>query len=359
MNLRKNKDKKFKDIINSLEIDETYTQIKKRPKHYNKFIDSIVPIEHYNYMSDLIELPKSKQGFKYLLVVMDLATNKFDIEPMKNKDDETTLKAFKTLLKRKILILPEISLKTDNGTEFKGEFHKFLKEKEIFHKYSMPYRKTQMAPVESLNSSIGRILMNYLNKKTMELNDKNIDETYTNWTDILPEIRKDLNKYRERDLKELIKYQEELNFNPYESKTPKYKIGDVVHYQLDKPQTIKGEKLDTKFRHGDRRFSIDSRKIINILQYPNQPYYRYKLFEMPHVSFTDSQLIPSTKEDNYLSVKKIIGKKTENKKLYYLVWFKGELKKQALYLSKDNLIEDGFEDEIKEFEKENRKKKKK
>jgi hypothetical protein len=61
-----------------------------------------VPEKDFNYMSDLIELPQTDKGFKWLLVVMDLATNLFDIEPMKNKTAETTLNSFKAIIKRKI-----------------------------------------------------------------------------------------------------------------------------------------------------------------------------------------------------------------------------------------------------------------
>jgi len=107
-------------------------------------------------MADLIMLPKTSDGYKYLLVVMDLAKNDFDIEPLKSKDASATVLAFKKMIKRKWIKLPDISLKTDGGTEFGSEFHKFLLSHKIFHKIAMPYRHTQMAPVESLNRSLTR-----------------------------------------------------------------------------------------------------------------------------------------------------------------------------------------------------------
>lgn len=36
-------------------------------------------------MSDLIVLPETNEGYKYLLVVLDLATNLFDYQPIKRK----------------------------------------------------------------------------------------------------------------------------------------------------------------------------------------------------------------------------------------------------------------------------------
>ena len=64
---------------------DRYVYIDNKQKKYNKFISAIVPEPNFNYMSDLIELPTTTEHYKWLLVVVDLATNLFDIEPMKNK----------------------------------------------------------------------------------------------------------------------------------------------------------------------------------------------------------------------------------------------------------------------------------
>ena len=52
-----------------------------------------------------------------------------------------------------------------------------------------------------------------------------------------------------------------------------------------------------------------------------------------------------------VKVRKIIGSKTEKKKKYYLVHWKGELKKDATWELESNLLEDGLEEYIKEFKK--------
>ena len=38
-------------------------------------------------------------GFKYLFVIVDLATNKFEIEPIKNKESITALNVLKNVLR--------------------------------------------------------------------------------------------------------------------------------------------------------------------------------------------------------------------------------------------------------------------
>jgi hypothetical protein len=342
--LREESSLSFESTLMKLDIDEFFTKDDKKQK-YNKFINSIVPEEDFNFQADLIEMPTTSEGYKWILTVVDLATNEFDLEPMKNKESVSTVKAFQAIMKRKILGYPDVSIKTDGGTEFKGAFRTFIHGKKIMLKTAMPYRKQQMGPVEGLNKTVTRILMNYLNSKSQELN-----KEYHNWTDILPQLREEVNQYRKRDLDQVKKYQGEHYFNPTEPST--YNIGDFVHFKMNRPTDIQGRTLnDGKFRAGDRRYSIESREIVDILNYNDDPYYRYKLKDMPHVSYSEYELKPSQQKDNYYVVKKIIGKKTEKKIKYYLIHWKGQLKKKATWEKASDLIEDGLEDEIKEFDK--------
>lgn len=289
-------------------------------------------------------LPTTSEGYKWLLAVMDLATNEFDIEPMKNKEAKTTLEAFKKMIKRKIIVLPKISLKTDGGSEFKGQFDKYMTDNKIFHKIAMPYRKTQMSPVEALNKSLARLLMTYLQNKTEEEG-----EDYNDWTDIIGEVRTELNKYRERDLDKVKEYQAHHSFNPGSEKA-KFKVGDIVHYKLSRPVDTYGNLLTSNFREGDRKYSVDTREVTSVLPYPDEPWYRYKLKGLSHVSFSKHELKPAKEkvETTYV-VKKIIGKKTINKVKHYLVWWKGFLKNDSTWEPEDQLIEDGFENYIKAF----------
>ena len=133
------------------------------------------------------------------------------VQALKNKEALTTVSSFKNILKRKILNLPEISFKTDNGSEFVGEFDQYLQKNKVWHKLSMPYRKRQMAPVEGLNG----------------VNEQGKD--YNDWSDILPQIRKEVNAYRERDLNELKSYQHEHFFDITKAGKPKYSIGNYVY----------------------------------------------------------------------------------------------------------------------------------
>jgi hypothetical protein len=351
--LRENSSQSFQDVIKDVGINEFYTQPDSK-KRYNKFITAVVPEEDFNYMSDLIEMPTTSKGFKWLLDMLDLATNEFDIEPMKNKTANSTMNAFKLIIKRGILKQPEISLKTDGGSEFLGAFRKFLTDHGIMHKIALPYRKQQMGPVEGLNRIVARILMTYLNDKSVELN-----KDYNEWTDILDIVREEVNKYRKRDLDKLKEYQSKRFFDPTKAGEPEFQIGDYVHWKMDRPTDIRGTPInDGKFRMGDRMFSIETRKIVDILCYPSKPFYRYKLHDMPNVSYGASELKQSEQEGDFYEVKRILDKTIDADGVtFYKVWWKGYLKADADWVEKDQLIEDGLEDELADFEKENVKKK--
>ncbi len=68
-----------------------------------------------------------------------------------------------------------------------------------------------------------------------------------------------------------------------------------------------------------------------------------------NVSYAESELMPAKQKEETYTVKSIIDKKVENKKVYYKIWWKGYLKKDATWEPKDNLIKD-IPNLIKEYE---------
>jgi hypothetical protein len=333
----------MKALLNKLNIDETFT--KQRPIKqpvYNKFKNNLPLKEDYNFMADLIELPETKKKFKYLLTVVDLASDEFDIEPLKTKTPAEVLEAFKTMIKRKHIKLPYASIRTDNGNEFKGSFNKYLTEQGVLHKKNLPNRHKQMANVEALNKQLVRLFNGYMNGK-----EKKLKKIYREWTDIINIVRTDLNEYRKKT------YNNPLPKSTFDYKKvgePKFKLGDIVHYRLDRAENALGNKQPTpNFRVGDYRYSAVPKKIINVSIFNDEPYYRYILDGMPNVSYSKYELILSNKKDTKFKVKKLLEKKRIKGKLHYLVWWIGYKKSEATWEPMDKLIEDGFGDEINEF----------
>ena len=337
----------MKKILEKLNIDEELTkQVRNKQKNYNSIKNNIPLKEDYNFMADLIVLPETKQKFKYLLTVVDLATDEFDIEALKSKTPDEVLEAFKAIIKRKHIKMPYASIRTDNGTEFKGAFNKWLLESGVLHKYGLAGRHKQMANVEALNKQVVRILNGYMNEK-----EKKTKKVYREWTDILPFVRKELNSLRKKDLNKL-ENNVVRDFDNIFKVKPKYKIGDVVHEKLDTPENALGHKQPTeKFRVGDYRFSSIPKKIVKVLYFDDKPHYRYLLEGIPNASYSENELKPSKEKETKYKVKKILNKKKIKNIVHYLVWWDKFKKSEATWEPEKKLIEDGLKDLIDEFNK--------
>lgn len=333
----------MKAILEKLKIDETFTKPRSsKQKVFNHIKNNIPLVEDYNFMADLVELPLTKKNNKFLLSVVDLATDEFDIEPLQNKTPEDVLNAYKKMFKRKYIKKPHATLRTDNGNEFKGIFTKWLEDEDIFHKVNLPNRHTQMANVEALNKQLVRLFNGYMNMK-----EEKTGKTYKEWDDIIDYVRTELNKIRKKTLKK-------FNINDYPlpntTQKQKFKTGDIVHYKLDWAENALGNKQPSpNFRVGDYRYSRVPKKIIKTLYMNDYPYYRYILEGMPNVSYSEYQLMPSKEKATKYKVKSIIGKRTKNKKNEYLVWWDGYKKSESTWEPEKQLIEDGFQDEINNY----------
>ena len=342
---------------------KTFTQVIQKPKHYNKVKDNTLLKENYNFMADLLFLPKTKQGFQYAFVIVDLATDEIDIEPIANIDSSNIVKSIYTISKRPyIQIKPDIgqSIRTDSGTEFQGSFKKWMYNNSILLRTAQPNRHIQVANVERLNGILGTLLNGYMNSK-----EEQTGKVYKEWTDKLDIIRKDLNKIRkkklpddiftylypswnaEKEIKSTSKKKKEIQ---YEMIKPKYKKGDLVYVVLETPENALGKKQKGLFRNGDYKLTKEPHKITKVLYYHGKPYYRYLVNTFNGVSYQEAELRPATGEkDEKYKVKQIIGKRTYKNVLQYKVWWKGYAKIFATWEPATRLIEDGLQEYIDEF----------
>ncbi|RYY42881.1 MAG: hypothetical protein EOO06_20520 [Chitinophagaceae bacterium] len=115
----------LKKLIADLELKNPLAKISMKPKKYNKISENMGYLEDSVFMADLITMPKTKQGYRYLLTVCDIATKDFDMEPLKSKESKDVKTAFMKILTRPYLDHP-YDLITDGGTEFKSDFHNYV-----------------------------------------------------------------------------------------------------------------------------------------------------------------------------------------------------------------------------------------
>jgi hypothetical protein len=70
---------------------------------------------------DLLFLPDDN-GYKYLLVIVDVATSTIDCRPLKNKNSENVLKNTLDIYNSGVYLKQPKIIHVDDGTEFKGVF---------------------------------------------------------------------------------------------------------------------------------------------------------------------------------------------------------------------------------------------
>lgn len=341
----------MKTFLQSLNVDETLTKIRRKDNTFNSIKSNIPLISGYNYMMDILHLPYDKQvKTKYLLVLVDLADDSFDIEPVERKDPKTTVQAINEMFQRKYIKVPYASIRTDGGTEFKGEFNAWCSKHGIVHKVGLSNRHIQVANVERLNRELGRVFNGYMRAKSKEL-----DRPYYGWSDILEKTRKALNEIRKKKLPALDKVT-----YPYFSadyKTNKFKVGDLVYRALDEPRNEYDQKLHGGFRMGDFRFEKYPRRITQLLYYPAKfkpGTYRYMLSGIDGASFPEADLIEAKGEiRERKQIKGIADKKEQDGKIMYKVWYKNETKSDADWQPEEEVKEDGGKELIKIFNEKN------
>jgi hypothetical protein len=303
-------------ILKELNINEKYSKPVKIKKEFSKVKDNIPLKADYNFMADLLELPETKKGFKYLLVVVDLATDEFDIEPITNNKSLTVVDAMKKMFKRRYIKKPYASIRTDGGAEFKDAFDKYCYENNILHKVGVAGRHQQTSNVERLNRELGRLFNGYMNAV-----EEKTGEIFKEWVEVVPKVKTMLNDFRKKP-----------EGDPFTDIYPtadltvqsKYKVHDVVYRISEKPLDALGRKQPTQnFRMGDYRWERIPRKIIRVLRYAGKVPIRYILENLPNVAYAENELMPAEEKQAMYVVQSVKAKRTINGVKELLIKWKG------------------------------------
>lgn len=345
---------KFDDILDKLGI------AKKGENSLVKNLTAIPPKEPRNMephtvgaqlfateQLDTLYLPDDN-GFKYLLVIVDIGSRLCDAEPMKTHDTKATIKALEKIYKRGVVKRPK-RLEVDDGTEFKGDFEKhFKKFFTILRKVAG--RSRQQSVVEAKNQQFSKVL----NAK-MTAEEINNDVTSKDWVDIVPQVVKLLNEH--------FAYTPKIVDFAKPPRTDKFSrdildVGTRVRIQLDKPvDYVEGKRLHGKFRTGDIRYTKQIGTITRFFLRPDQPVL-YQVDNKTNVAYTRYQLQvvkanevkPPTKVQTKHYAQEIISKRKVKGKMYYTIrWEDDDTTEQDFEQVKDELPE-----LLKEFNKKNK-----
>jgi len=353
----------YKNIFDKLKTDDKLFK-KSKIKKFDNVKENIPLIPDYNFMADLLILPRTeKEGYNGLLTMVDLATDEIDFEPYKTKEPKEILECMEKIFKRNYLKKPYASIRTDNGTEFKGVFHKWLYDNSILHTTNQPDRHRQMGNIENVNKQIGKIIQTYLGDLDLKNKKRNTD-----WIKILAVIREELNKFRKKNIPDTPYTHIYTPIQPQKYATePIFEIDDLVYYPLEVPHdTLTGKirgQQSNNFRVGDIRYYQTPKKIKHIFIYPKG--FRYMLEGLNNVSYMERELLKYDKpiEEIQAEIKKIINKRKVNNRFQYLVWWKNEPKPtindENKWLPKSQLVAEGQQYQIDKYENNEKKKKKK
>jgi hypothetical protein len=130
-------------LLKKLNINEEFTR-EIRGIKFDKVKQNVYPRAGFNFMCDLLQY-----RYRYLFVIVDLHSNNFDIEPIRSKTPEDVLKGMKKIMTREYIPEIKASIRTDSGSEFKGIYHKWLYDNDIFHRIAKPNRHQQNANAEN------------------------------------------------------------------------------------------------------------------------------------------------------------------------------------------------------------------
>lgn len=248
--------------------DINYKLLKPPPKTKD---DKYIVLSSHMYQIDLMVMPEYK-GYKYIFSVVNMRTKLTDVYPLKTKDSETVLEAFKEIQKRNVVEKEIKQIIADDGSEFKGVFKNYCEKEGINLVYTRVNNHKQNAVIESTNGQYKKYLQRYLAYKDLKSGQQ--EKYYSNWVDVLYTVRDGINAYRKEHYPKKI----DLFSMKFSNKTPKYKINDKVHVKLDYPKdTITESRLHGNyFRFGDVYMSKQLYNITDVIDIPGKNI-RYKV----------------------------------------------------------------------------------
>jgi Integrase core domain len=205
-----------------------------------------VPSFGYQFESDLADfssIASENDGFKFLLVVIDVFSKVAQVEPMKNKSGKTTAEALKKILKR---MGPAIIFRTDRGLEY-GNLNvaKILAQENIKHVVT-DNEEVKCACAERLIRTIKTKIYKYFThfgkQRYVDIIQKVIESYNNTIHSAIGRKPKDVNSDNLREVFEYLyggkgRYKK-LKMFPKEK--PKFKIGDHVKISESKLHFAKG-----------------------------------------------------------------------------------------------------------------------
>lgn len=298
-------DKKFKDKLDVIDesnvvkkLMKSYIKDSEREGHYRGST-----LKNGHQQCDILYMPDDN-GYKYALIIVDIATRSVDAKAIKSLKSNDVIQAFKDIYKGPYLKQPIYMIQSDRGTEFTNKkIEEYFHNLGIVHKLSKTGRHRQTAIVESMNKIIGVSLFEIQHKYEIATGKQD-----KRWVNNLKDVIEVLNEaYQKKPEKS------NITMPVVNNKDDKILLdeGTVVRVPNEYPKDVNNDKIYTKFRATDLKFDKTKRKIEGVALIGNQPPF-YKIENIPNTYYTKNQLQIVDKDEKDIKIK---PKETTNEKI--------------------------------------------
>lgn len=300
-----------KEIRKWLESVDAYTLHKpvRRKFPTNRVVVHFIDQQWQADLVDLISLQKYNPGYRYILTCIDILSKYAWAIPLKTKRGEDIVRAFQAIFSTR---KPKC-LQTDQGTEFKNKkFQKFLKLNGV--RFFTTYNATKASVVERFNRTLKTKMWKYFTH----------NHTYR-YTDVLDNLLRSYNHTYHSSIKRApidvnSENEQDVWFTLYgnmensETKPCVFQAGDIVRVSKHKLTFEKGYETNW----------TDELFVVTECVRRDPPVYRIKdLLDEPIQGTFYVQELQKVSLKSHYTVEKILKKRMRNKRLEYLVKYRG------------------------------------
>ena len=325
-----------RQIADWLKLQEI-NQINTRHKTSRDIKATVVKKPHKQVAMDLVDMSKHEmRGYKWLFNCIDLFSRFTYSIPMKSKNDNSALEAFKKIHKQ----IPDLkSVRSDNGSEYISTIFKdYLKDNNIKQVLSAAGKPSSNGAIERLNQTI-----KWLVQKNIQM-DLGFD-----WVKNLPKLVKNINTTFHSELgktpQEVENNKEDVSYiNEEHDKQMKKKKNNIAIQKFKKGDHVRIHQPSDKFK------SVNWSKDIYIIEKVFKPSNDYSVFEYKLVDtigrymnedllLVNYPIMNQYDQPKFFRISKLVKPVTKDNEPAYVVNWVGFRGRPTIELRK-NLMED-------------------
>jgi|694.fasta_scaffold15466_11 hypothetical protein len=310
---KKDADKNFRLRVPSrkenISVDLDLKKMKEVPTKVNKYERPryAETAQNKTHQADVMFIPEDRQlpgQPTAALIVSDVASKKLDVRFLKEKTAAETKKAIQQIYNSNHIDKPEYRLITDAGAEFKGQFKNYV-ENELNTKLAT---KTAGKSIGHIDAQISKVKEKFYdaqdefeqNKRRSKVKGEKSRGSFLfrkEMEDIVDEINSDYKKRESEGKIRKPRFATQKDVIATDDVNDHLlQVGDIVKRKLYKTEN----RNVGKFRKGDRRWTMEDYKIVNIFLTPGSP----PMYELQEVD-KDGKVIGKPDSDNPVHYKHV------------------------------------------------------